>query len=65
MRDYVRRRRRELGDPVDEVYVPQVHEPGQEAEVDWGQAVVEIAGQRRKVYLFLMRACYSGAAFVV
>jgi len=65
VRDYVRRRRRELGEPVDEVYVPQVHEPGIEAEVDWGEAVVEIGGQRRKVYLFLMRACYSGAAFVM
>jgi transposase len=65
VRDYVRRRRRELGDPVDEVFVPQVHEPGVEAEVDWGEAIVEIAGQRRKVYLFLMRACYSGAAFVI
>ena len=65
MREYVRRRRRELGEPVDEVFVPQVHEPGVEAEVDWGEAVVEIAGQRRTVYLFLMRACYSGAAFVI
>jgi transposase len=64
VRRYVRARRRELGEPVDEVYVPQVHEPGQEAEVDWGEAQVVIAGQRRKVYLFLMRACYSGAAFV-
>ena len=45
--------------------MPQVHEPGIEAEVDWGEAVVEIAGQRRMVYLFLMRACYSGAAFVI
>jgi len=65
VRRYVRARRRELGEPVDEVFVPQVHEPGQEAEVDWGEAVVEIAGQRRKVCLFLMRACYSGAAFVI
>ncbi len=62
---YVHRRRRELGEPVDEVFVPQVHEPGVEAEVDWGEAEVEIAGQRRTVYLFLMRACYSGAAFVI
>ncbi len=30
--------------------MPQVHEPGVEAEVDWGEAVVEIAGQRRNVY---------------
>jgi transposase len=65
VREYVRRRRRELGGPVDEVFVPQVHEPGVEAEVDWGEAVVEIAGQRRTVYLFLMRACHSGAAFVI
>jgi transposase len=63
VRQYVRRRRRELGDPVDEVFVPQVHEPGVEAEVDWGEAEVVIAGQRRRVYLFLMRACYSGATF--
>jgi transposase len=65
LRRYVRARRRELGEPVDEVFVPQVHEPGIEAEVDWGQAEVVIAGQRRTVYLFLMRACYSGAAFVL
>ncbi len=65
VRRYVRMRRRELGEPVDEVFVPQVHEPGIEAEVDWGEAIVEIAGQRRKVCLFLMRACYSGAAFVI
>jgi transposase len=62
---YVRARRRELGEPVEEVFVPQVHEPGQEAEVDWGEAEVVIAGQRRKVCLFLMRACYSGASFVI
>jgi transposase len=65
VRRYVRRRRRELGVPVDEVFVPQVHEPGVEAEVDWGEAMVEIAGVRRTVHLFVMRACYSGAAFVV
>jgi transposase len=65
VRRYVHRRRRELGEPVDEVFVPQVHEPGVEAEVDWGEAEVEIAGVRRMVQLFLMRACYSGAAVVI
>jgi transposase len=65
VRRYVRARRRELGEPVEEVFVPQVHEPGIEAEVDWGEAIVEIAGQRRQVCLFLMRACYSGASFVI
>ena len=65
VREYVHRRRRELGGPVEEVFVPQVHEPGVEAEVDWGEAEVVIAGQRRTVHLFLMRACYSGSAFVL
>jgi transposase len=63
VREYVRRRLRELGEPPEEAFVPQVHEPGQEAEVDWGEAVVELAGQPRTVQLFLMRACYSGATF--
>jgi hypothetical protein len=45
------------------VFVPQVHAPGQTAEVDWGEAVVELAGTRTKVHLFFMRSCFSGAAF--
>lgn len=65
VRRYVRRRRREIGEPVDEVFVPQLHEPGVEAEVDWFEAEVELAGQRRDLYFFLMRACYSGAAFAI
>jgi transposase len=64
VRDYVRKRRRELGEPGD-AFVPQLHLPGVEAEVDWGEAEAVIAGQRLTVGLFLMRACYSGAAFVI
>ena len=64
VRDYVRRRKRELGLHVCEVYVPQVHPAGAEAEVDWGEATVILAGVATKVHLFLMRACHSGAAFV-
>ncbi len=65
VRQYVRRRKRELGLTVDEVFVPLSHEPGAEAEVDWGQAQVTLRGERRAVHLFLMRACHSGASFVV
>ena len=65
VRRYVRARRRLLGDPSEEAYVPQVYEPGVEAEVDWGEAEVVLAGQPRTIYLFLMRACYSGASFVL
>jgi transposase len=63
VRQYVRARKRELGWPVCEVFVPQVHAPGREAEVDWGQALVEFAGVAMTVHLFVMRASFSGAAF--
>ena len=65
VREYVHRRRRELGDPPREAFVPMAHQPGVEAEVDWGEAEAVIGGQRRTVHLFVMRACFSGAAFVI
>ena len=63
VRQYVRARKRELGWPVGDVFVPQVHAPGIEAEVDWGEAIVEFSGVETKVHLFVMRASFSGAAF--
>jgi transposase len=63
VRDYVRRRWRELGFAVGEVFVPLVHLAAAEAEVDWGRAWVDLAGVRTEVFLFYLRACYSGAAF--
>lgn len=63
VRDHVRKRRRELGLSLPEVFVPQVHVPARTAEVDWGQAEVELAGSRMRVHLFFMRSCFSGAAF--
>jgi transposase len=63
VRQYVRARKRQLGWPVGDVFVPQVHAPGREAEVDWGEAVVELGGVPTTVHLFVMRASFSGAAF--
>jgi transposase len=63
VRDYVRARKRAMGWAVGEVFVPQVHAPGVEAEVDWGQAEVVLAGVATTVHLFVMRASFSGAAF--
>jgi len=63
VRDYVRARKRAMGWPVADVFVPQVHAPGVEAEVDWGEAQVDLAGARTTVHLFFMRASFSGAAF--
>jgi transposase len=44
VRDYVRKRRRELGHAASDVFVPQVNAPAVTAEVDWGQADVDLAG---------------------
>jgi transposase len=63
VRDHVRKRRRELGLTLGEVFVPQVHAPARTAEVDWGAADVDLAGARTRVHLFFMRSCFSGAAF--
>jgi transposase len=63
VRDHVRKRRREMGLAARDVFVPQVHAPGQTAEVDWGEADVDLAGTLTRVHLFFMRSCFSGAAF--
>jgi hypothetical protein len=48
VRDYVRGRRRELGEPVGEVFVAQVHEPGVGAEVDWGEGSSSLPASRAR-----------------
>lgn len=63
VRDYVRRRKRELA-AGQEGMVPQAHPPGSEAEVDWGEARILIAGELVKVQLFFMRLSHSGAVWV-
>jgi len=63
VRRYVQRRKQELGVAVRETFVPQVYDWGSEAQVDWYEAVAEIAGERRKVWSFTMRSMASGGAF--
>jgi transposase len=63
VRQHVHKRRRELGLTVGQVFVPQIHAPAQTAEVDWGQAEVQLAGTAVTVHVFVMRSCFSGAAF--
>jgi len=62
VRKYVHHRRRALGE-AGEVFVPQHHAPGVEAEVDWGEAEACLAGVRTRVHLFQLRLSHSGAAF--
>lgn len=42
--------------------VPQLHRPGEEAEVDFADVWVRIAGQATKCHLFTLRLSYSGKA---
>jgi transposase len=65
---YVARRRAEIaaqgrgqGGGLDG-FVPQVHEPGAEAEVDFGDVMVELAGQLTRCFLFAFRLSCSGRA---
>jgi transposase len=51
-----RRRRRE-------VFVPLTYRPGDLAEVDFFEVLVDVGGTRRKAWLFLMRLMYSGRDF--
>jgi len=62
---YVASRRVELGLVDREVFVPQVHAPGAEAEVDFGEFETVIAGTQVKVWMFVMRLSHSGRAFHV
>jgi transposase len=62
---YVARRRAELGLDSIEVMVPQSHEPGAEAEVDFGEFHAQVAGVLLKLWMFVLRLSCSGRAFHV
>lgn len=46
-----------------EVFVPLVYKPGDLAEVDFFEVFVDIAGERRKAHMFVMRLMHSGRDF--
>jgi transposase len=66
VRDYVARRRPEIAEEAGRgparVFVPQHHPPGQDAEVDFGELWVRLAGVMTKCFLFVFRMSYSGKA---
>jgi transposase len=63
VRQYVRKRKIELGLVRGEVFIPQTYQWGQESQVDWYEAQAEIDGEQQKVYVFCMRSMGSGGAF--
>lgn len=46
-----------------EVFVPLVYRPGELAEVDFFEVVVDVGGRRQKAWMFLLRMMYSGRDF--
>ncbi|MFF4401524.1 hypothetical protein [Streptomyces sp. NPDC001480] len=52
----------ESGKAPIEAFVPQTHPPGIEAEVDFGDVSVRLAGELVTCYLFSFRLSYSGKA---
>jgi transposase len=63
VRRYVRQRKQELGFGRREVFVPQSYHWGQEAQVDWFEAVAKLDGVSCKLQFFAMRSMASGDAF--
>src|SRR5439155_15639194 len=66
VRDYVARRRPQIaaaaGRGMETAFVLQTHLPGAEAEVDFGDVWVRLAGVMTKCFLFTLRLSYSGKA---
>ncbi|CAL9676960.1 hypothetical protein SUDANB176_07867 (plasmid) [Streptomyces sp. enrichment culture] len=66
VRTYVADRRGEIrlqaGKGVVDAFVPQTHRPGAEAEVDFGDVTIKLAGKLVTCYLFAFRLSYSGKA---
>ncbi|MFI7065141.1 hypothetical protein ACIBL3_29395 [Kribbella sp. NPDC050124] len=66
VRGYVAKRRPEIrieaGHGPAQVFVPQSHLPGAEAEVDFGEVVVRLRGEPVTCMLFCLRLSFSGKA---
>ncbi|MCA1717295.1 MAG: IS21 family transposase [Actinobacteria bacterium] len=60
VRDYLREKRRKEA----EVFIPLIHRPGEEAQVDFFEVTIEEDGQFRKAWKFVMRLMYSGRDFI-
>ena len=48
-----------------EVFVPLVYGPGDLAQVDFFEVLVDVAGERRKAWMFVMRLMHSGRSSAI
>jgi len=62
VRQHVRELRGQLGEGLEQVTIVACHPPGEEAEVDFGEARISLAGQPATVHLFHLRLSHSGKA---
>lgn len=60
----IRKLVRELRLEDTKAFIPLEFDPGEAAQVDWGEAVAYIDGQRTRVQIFCYRLCYSSAFYV-
>lgn len=63
VRRYVRSRKLALGLLAGETFVPQSYPWGSEAQVDWYEALADLAGVPTTLQVFVFRSMASGAAF--
>lgn len=54
---------REIRRQKAEVFIPLVYRPGDTAQVDFFEVTVDVAGERRKAWKFVMRLMHSGRDF--
>lgn len=60
VRRYIRSKQKKAGD----VFFPLVFGPGEEAQVDWGEAWYILNGAETRVHLFCIRLCHGRVSFV-
>jgi transposase len=63
VRCYIARQRKEKKRCA--VYLPLEFDPGVDAQVDWGEGIAIIAGEKVTVQLFCIRLCYSRRLFMM
>ena len=65
VRTVVKSVRRELRDALKHAFLPLEYDPGEDAQVDFGEAQIlnTKTGKKEKVFVLIVIACYSGRSF--
>jgi transposase len=63
VRGYISQQRR--AEKKTKVYMPLEFDPGMDAQADWGEGLIVVAGKKFMAQLFTMRLCYSRDLFMM